>query len=206
MKDKQFLLYGGSGHAKVILDCIAANQHQIIGYFDDNPDRRDLGKIPFLGEYHLELHNSPMIVSIGDNEIRKKIVQKVKNKFGIIMHPSACVSPHAKIGEGSVIFHNSILQSDSSIGKHVILNSGASVDHECVLGDFVHISPQATLCGNVVIGEGVHVGANAVVIPDIRIGKWVTIGAGSVIIKDVPDFAVVVGNPGRIIKYNEPIM
>jgi acetyltransferase-like isoleucine patch superfamily enzyme len=46
------------------------------------------------------------------------------------------------------------------------------------------------------------VGIGAVVIPKISIGKWVTIGAGAVIIRDVPDFAVVVGNPGKIIKYN----
>jgi acetyltransferase EpsM len=38
---------------------------------------------------------------------------------------------------------------------------------------------------------------------NIRIGKWVMIGAGAVIIRDVPDFAVVVGNPGRIIKINQ---
>ena len=38
---------------------------------------------------------------------------------------------------------------------------------------------------------------------NIKIGKWVTVGAGAVIIKDIPDYAVVVGNPGRIIKYKE---
>jgi len=53
--------------------------------------------------------------------------------------------------------------------------------------------------------EGPHVGAGAVVIPNIIIGKWVTIGAGAVIIKDIPDFAVVVGNPGRVIKINSEL-
>jgi acetyltransferase EpsM len=58
------------------------------------------------------------------------------------------------------------------------------------------------LAGNVTIGEGSHVGIGATVIQGITIGKWVTIGAGTVIIKDIPDYAVVVGNPGKIIKYN----
>jgi acetyltransferase EpsM len=40
------------------------------------------------------------------------------------------------------------------------------------------------------------------VLPEINIGKWTTIGAGAVVIKDVPDGAVIVGNPGRIIKTN----
>ncbi|WP_096433095.1 acetyltransferase [Labilibaculum antarcticum] len=204
-KNKQYLLYGGSGHAKVIAECIAASQGIVEGIFDDNPDLKSFGDFPFFGCYQKEKHRFPLVVSIGDNLIRKKIVKNVKYLFGTIIHPSACVSPNVEIGEGSVIFHNSILQVDSRIGKHVILNSGASVDHECVLGDFVHISPQATLCGNVVVGEGTHIGANAVVIPYITIGKWATIGAGAVIIHDVPDFAIVVGNPGKLIKFKEPV-
>jgi len=61
------------------------------------------------------------------------------------------------------------------------------------------------LAGNVTVGEGSHVGIGASVIQGVTIGKWATIGAGSVIIKDVPDFATVVGNPGRIIKINKNI-
>jgi acetyltransferase EpsM len=53
------------------------------------------------------------------------------------------------------------------------------------------------------VGEGTHIGIGSSVIQGITIGKWVTIGAGAVIIRDIPDFAVVVGNPGKIIKYNE---
>jgi acetyltransferase-like isoleucine patch superfamily enzyme len=41
------------------------------------------------------------------------------------------------------------------------------------------------------------------VIKGIKIGTWAIIGAGAVIINDIPDNAVVVGNPGRIIKYNK---
>jgi acetyltransferase-like isoleucine patch superfamily enzyme len=55
----------------------------------------------------------------------------------------------------------------------------------------------------VIVGEGTHIGAGATVIPNIKIGKWCTIGAGSVILKDVPDYAVIYGNPGKVIKYNK---
>ena len=66
--------------------------------------------------------------------------------------------------------------------------------------DFVHISPNAALAGSITVGEGTHIGIGASVIQGIKIGKWATIGAGAVIIRDVPDFATVVGNPGKIIK------
>jgi sugar O-acyltransferase (sialic acid O-acetyltransferase NeuD family) len=204
MKNKQYLLYGGSGHAKVIAECIEANQERVEGIFDDNPDFKGLNDIPFLGNYQVEKHEYPLIISIGDNKIRKVIAGEVRNLFGIVKHPSSNVSSTVIIGEGTVVFHNVILQVDCKIGKHVILNSGASIDHECSLGDYVHISPQATLCGNVRVGEGTQIGAGATILPGIIIGNWATIGAGSVIIRDVPDFAIVVGNPGRIIRYYEP--
>ena len=95
--------------------------------------------------------------------------------------------------------HTSIIVSCSLS----IINTSCSIDHDCTLEDYVHVSPNATLCGTILVGEGTHIGAGATIIPNISIGKWVTIGAGAVIIENVPDHAVVVGNPGRIIKYND---
>lgn len=58
-------------------------------------------------------------------------------------------------------------------------------------------------CRRPKIGNNVTVGCHVAIIGDITIGNNVTIGAGSVVIKDVPDNAVVVGNPAKIIKYND---
>lgn len=52
------------------------------------------------------------------------------------------------------------------------------------------------------IGDNVKVGANVVIIGNITIGDNVVIGAGSVVVKDIPNNAIVVGNPARVIKYN----
>ncbi|MCT4588190.1 MAG: acetyltransferase [Carboxylicivirga sp.] len=203
MVNKQFLLYGGSGHAKVIFDCIKAIGGDVIGIFDDNKEMHSFKEMPVIGPYQKALHKYPVIVSIGDNHTREVVSLKVEDNFGTVIHPSALISPSAKIGEGSVIMCSSIIQVDSQLGKHVIVNTGASIDHECLIEDYAHICPQTTLCGNVSVGRGTMVGAGSVVIPGIKIGKWAIIGAGSVIIRDVPDYAVVVGNPGRIIKYTK---
>lgn len=98
---------------------------------------------------------------------------------------------------------NVSINPSASIGNHCIINTGSIVEHDCVLSDFVHISPKAALAGNVFVGEGTQIGIGAAVIQGIKIGKWVTVGAGAVIIKDIPDYAVVVGNPGKIIKIKE---
>ena len=49
------------------------------------------------------------------------------------------------------------------------------------------------------------VGTNATVLPRLNIGKWATVGAGAVVTKDIPDYAVAVGNPARVIKTNETV-
>lgn len=54
-----------------------------------------------------------------------------------------------------------------------------------------------------IIGDNVTIACHSVIIGDITIGNNVTIGAGSVVVKDVPDNAVVVGNPARVIKYKK---
>lgn len=53
------------------------------------------------------------------------------------------------------------------------------------------------------IGDDVSVFAHAIIVGDVKIGNNVTIGAGAVVAKDVPDNAVVVGNPARVIKYKD---
>jgi acetyltransferase-like isoleucine patch superfamily enzyme len=60
-----------------------------------------------------------------------------------------------------------------------------------------------------VIGNDVWIGANAVILPEVsRVGDGAVIGAGAVVNRDVPPYAVVLGNPGRVVKYrfSEPVI
>ena len=190
-------LYGASGHAKVIKDIIEATGGRIDGLIDDNPMVANLSGIPVAHSYNGEC---PLIISIGKNEIRKKIAKRLHTTFDKAIHPSAIISPSAHIGDGSVVMQGSIIQADARIGSHCIINTGASIDHECVVGDYVHISPHATLCGNVEVGEGTWIGAGTTIIQGVKIGRWCTIGAGSVVSKNIPDGYLAVGNRCKLIK------
>jgi len=199
-------LYGAKGHARVIIEILEQCNVKIDGLIDDNPSIHTLLAYPV---QHPPLNKIPadavMIISIGDNLQRKQISEKYSFSYGKAIHPSSVISTRVIIGDGTVIMGNAIINTGTEIGRHAIINTSASVDHDCRIGDFVHISPNATLCGGVSVGEGTQVGAAAVIIPNISIGKWVTIGAGAVVICDVPDYSVVVGNPGRIIKTGKSI-
>jgi sugar O-acyltransferase (sialic acid O-acetyltransferase NeuD family) len=197
-------LYGASGHAKVIIETLELELKKVGGLIDDNPSIVSLLGYPVFQKLpaSFDITTDDLIVSIGRNTIRKKIVSQLNGSFVQSIHPSINLSRSALVGVGTVIMAGVSVNSGSKVGNHVILNTNASIDHDCWIDDFVHISPNVALAGDVSVGEGTHIGIGACIIQGVKIGKWATIGAGAVIIKDVPDFAVVVGNPGQIIKYN----
>lgn len=202
--ENKIVLFGASGHCKVVVDILQSNAEFVSAIIDDNPRTAELLGIKI---FHSDNYNfseeSKLLIAIGDNAIRKAIAQKLETDFHVAIHPKAVVSNYATIGKGTIIAPGVIINADATIGKHCIINTAAIVEHDCVIEDYVHLSPNSALAGGVSVGEGTHIGIGAKVIQGIKIGKWATIGAGAVIIKDVPDFAVVVGNPGRIIKSNK---
>lgn len=190
-------LFGASGHGKVIKEIIEANGGEVDAFVDDNPNVNELCGKKVL---HSETELSPMIVSIGANCIRKKVVEKLHCKFGIAIHPTAVVSPSAKIGEGTVVMAGAVINADAVIGKHCIINTGASVDHECVVGDYCHIAPGVNISGDTHIDEGTWIGVGSCVIQGLHIGKNCYIGAGSVVIKDIPNNVLAFGSPCKVVR------
>lgn len=199
------IFFGASGHAKVVIEAWIASGGKVYQVLDDNNKILELIGIPVESTYHMELlRDQPMIISIGSNTIRKKVSERIQAQYQSVIHPSVNISPTARLGAGTAVMAGVVVNACAVTGDHVILNTGCVVEHDCIISDFVHISPQATLCGNVEVGEGTHIGAGATIIQGIKVGQWATIGAGAVIIEDVPDRAVVVGVPGKIIKFDKP--
>ncbi|WP_420386079.1 acetyltransferase [Roseivirga sp.] len=198
------VIAGTSGQAKVVYDMLklvggtikfflAKDHKSTDSFFYQFPIEMDEGKIS---------PSDHLVVAIGDNRLRMRLTQRVQANYIKLLHPAAIISGDSTIGGGTVIMPGAVVNCGTTIGKHCIINTSASIDHDCHVDDFVHISPNATLCGKVKIGEGAHIGAGAIAIPNVTVGKWSTVGAGSVLIKDVPDYAVVVGNPAKVIRYN----
>jgi sugar O-acyltransferase (sialic acid O-acetyltransferase NeuD family) len=200
MKTK-IALIGAGGHAKVVIEIIEEMGEGIEMINDKNPALSTLNEYKVTTD--MPLQDSSVIICVGSNKIRKRIVAGLTNIFATAIHPKANLSKRCNIDAGSVIMAGVTINSNTVIGKHCIINTNASVDHDCVIGDFVHIAPGSAIAGGVTIGEGTQVGVGSSIIPGISIGKWVTIGAGTVVLDDIPDYAVVVGVPGNIIKFNQ---
>ena len=197
-------LFGASGHGKVVKDILNANGVKVEAFVDDNPRVDECSGRKVL---HDATGLSPMIVSIGVNKIRRIVVDRLIAKanaegypleFATAIHPSAIISPSAKIGEGTVVMAGAVINADAVIGKHCIVNTGATVDHDCVVEDYCHIAPGSNVSGGTHIGEGTWIGVGACVIQCLNIGKDCMIGAGSVVVKDIPDGVTAYGNPCRV--------
>jgi len=194
-------IFGASGHGKVIIEIAERLNLKIKGLIDGDVDKVTL--LDYKVYHQIPLDPIDVVIAIGNNGIRKKIVEDNSNfKFQTLIHPNSEISQRALLQEGTVVMAGVSINSEVRIGKHCIINTNASIDHDCIIADFVHVSPNVALAGNVQVGEGTHIGIGSSVIQGVQIGKWCTIGAGAVIIRDVPDYAIVVGNPGKIIKYN----
>jgi sugar O-acyltransferase (sialic acid O-acetyltransferase NeuD family) len=199
MVHKQIYLYGAGGHAKVIIDILETCGKIVAGIFDDDPSKTiwNFSPLQFPGPFNFS--SDELIISIGNNTIRERI-SKIEAKYHTAIHTSANISRYASIAEGSVVMGGALINADTTIGKHCIINSNASVDHDCILEGFVHISPNATLCGGVFVGKCSHIGSGAVIIPGKKIGMNTVVGAGAVVTTDIPNNAVAVGNPARVVK------
>lgn len=195
----KLIIYGASGHGKVVYDVAKSNGITDIIFYDD-----DYQKTKILNQtiHHALPKNTDIIIAVGNNQIRKKIALRLSSSiFPVLKSKTAIVSEFSTIEKGTVIFPGSVVNASCVIGQHVIINTNAVVEHDCVIDDFVHISPNATVCGTITIGEGTQVGAGATILPNLKIGKWCKIGAGAVVVHDIPDYSTVIGVPGRIKKH-----
>ena len=196
-------LYGASGHCKVVIDAIQSLNNSIENIFDDNPMHDTILGLPVFKTDLQKLNElKNFIVTIGNNKVRKQVVQNLKTTFAVVIHSKSIISKTVFVGDGSVVLAGAIINSDAVIKKHCIINTSSVVEHDCIIENYVHVSPNVSIAGGVFIDEGAHIGIGATIIQGIRIGKWATIGAGAVVINDIPDYAVVVGNPAKIIKFN----
>lgn len=201
---KSVIIIGASGHGKVVADIIQKSGDILLGFLDDNPNltNKFIG-FPVLGIVNdYKNYNAEFVIAIGNAEIREKIAKKLSNvSWYTAIHPTAVISEiDVKIGEGTVIMANVVINSSARIGKHCIINSGAVVEHDNKIEDFVHVSVGAKIAGTVNIGKSSWIGIGAVVSNNLNICSNCIIGAGAVVVKNITKEGKYVGVPARRIE------
>lgn len=200
------LIAGAGGHGKVVADAaLSTGRWDDVLFLDDAwPGKKEngrwgiYGKIENLPEWRIR--GKDAVVAIGNNRLRLIFQHRLVDagfELASVVHPSARISPFARIGAGSVVFANAVINVDTVIGEGAIVNTAATIDHDCRLGMGVHVSPGAHLAGGVLVGEFSWIGIGGVVRDLISIGSDVIVGAGAVVVTDIPDRMTVMGIPAR---------
>lgn len=141
----------------------------------------------------------------GSTRIRHETTAEIisaRGELTNLIHPSIDLTL-CRLGTGLYLQEAVILQANVTVGDNSSIHMGALIGHETEIGYSVFIAHAVSISGCCSIGDGTFIGTNATILPRVRIGRWVTVGAGAVITKDVPDRAVIVGNPGRTIKFDD---
>lgn len=121
----------------------------------------------------------------------------------------------AQIGRDCNICAHTLIEGDVVIGNRVTIKSGVQLWSGTRIENDVFVGPNVTLTNDmyprskeypetfsgITIKHNASIGANATLLPGISIGEYAMVGAGAVVTKDVPAKAVVVGNPAKIIRY-----
>jgi UDP-2-acetamido-3-amino-2,3-dideoxy-glucuronate N-acetyltransferase len=136
---------------------------------------------------------------------------------GTTIWQSVVILPKAKIGSNVNICAQCMVENDVIIGNRVTIKSGVYLWDGVIIEDDVFIGPNVTFTNDkfprskvypehflkTTVEAGASIGGGAVLLPGIRIGRGCMVGAGAVVTKSVPAFAIVTGNPARIIGYVE---
>ncbi|WP_214825777.1 acetyltransferase [Exiguobacterium algae] len=202
------VIFGAGGHAQVIIDMIELKGiYKIAGIYDDSPHL--IGKFlygyPILGSIGVTSVIRKGIIGIGDNDQRAAVAQRILERmpdfeFISAVHPNAIIGKHVQIEQGVAVMAGSVVNMNTVLHAHSVVNTMASVDHDCTLEPFAAVAPGAHLGGNVTIGERSFVGMGATVIHNLHVGHDTVVGAGATVVYDLPNNVLAYGTPARPVK------
>lgn len=120
----------------------------------------------------------------------------VLGNFTVVNSKNVSIGSHCAINHGVFILGRHRI----TIGSHVVLSARCMlIDAGLDKNEFSTQPFPKHTSGPITIGDGAWVGAGAIILSNVTIGRKAIIGAGAIVTKDVPDFAIVAGNPARVI-------
>ncbi|MDM1066150.1 acetyltransferase [Myroides odoratimimus] len=211
MKEKAIIIGAGT-YGQVYAEYLEKD-YEVVGFVDDNIELTNifvngykvLGNVNWLfNECNCKVN---IFVPIGNNKVRVSLLSKLEQEgFNTpsYIHPSVNMHNSVKVGKAVYVLPACNFMPLSVIEDYVMISMGVNVAHHTILGKGSFYSQGNNVGASIKIKENAYSGIGVTIMTGVKeIGANSLLGAGAIIIRDVPDHAVVVGNPGKIIKYNE---
>ena len=170
-------------------------------YFDDYAYADHISEARPFSEYMNPKYNDCLfIVALGYLHLARKdqIIRELKmngRQLLSIIHPSAIISPCARIEEGVIIYSGCIVDMNVIIRSGCILYNGSTVAHDTELETSCFLAPRVTIAGCTHVKSRTFLGVGTCVANALTIGQDCQIGAGSLVQKSLPDSTSGIGNP-----------
>ena len=212
------VILGAGGYAVVINEILSLRPDVLVigctdkalGLSERSPDARtplrilgDDDVLPDLAEEYTGLH---AVLGLGPDlmDVRARLIRtldRARIPPLTAAHPRAVVSHMARLGAGTVVEAGAIISAGTRLGRHCVVALGASIAHDARLASNVYIGQGARVASYVEMGDNVVIEMGASINSRVVIGEGARITGGAFVNTDVPDYAVVVGVPGRVVRY-----
>lgn len=214
MNKKQVVILGANAAARIVAYNLSYDTSvELIGFTDPDSSRwgSTLSGKPILGSDDLlpdllQRGVRHAVIAAGEPRLRQRLRERVCGagfELANAIHPTAIVSPAVRLGRGVVILAGSVLSDNPVIDDNVWIGLAATITHDTHVGRDSLIGGRSAVGAEVEIGERVVIGWGSVVGLGRKIGSDSAVGFGSNVVHDIPERAVAVGNPARIVKYRD---
>ncbi len=185
---------------------------EVCGFLDDKYDEITRAKHPMLGgrtAWSQWRGRAKLLAAPGGPSTylgRQQLIESFEadsEDWAQIVDPSARVASSAHIGFNTMVQANCFIGVDSKVGNHCVLLPCTVVSHDSVVGDHTMTGAHTSISGGVMIGRNCYIGAGSTIHQGLTIGEGALLGIGSNVIRDVPPFAVVAGNPARVLRMQQ---
>ncbi len=200
------LVIGAGAHARVVIEAARAmGGLRLAGLVDPQPPGAEVLGLAVLGDDDslpaLRAGGiGAALLGIGANAARERAGLAARAMgFALppVIHPTALISPSARIGAGAVIMARAVLGAGAVVEAFAVVNTGAVVEHDGCIGQAAHVAPGAALAGGVRVGPRALLGVGCAVRPGIAIGADAVIGAGAAVVADIAAGVTAAGVPAR---------
>lgn len=205
---KEIYILGVGNNTIVTIDLAEACGYVVVGlyHYENGRTGEDYFGHKIIGSnnelFSTELKGKLFGISVGDNNIRANLYNKIKECGGevpTLIHPTVVVSKYSEIGKGVCIHALSVISPNVMIGEDCVVSHNTLISHDVRMGSHCFIASNVVLGAYTEMRDYAFIGSGATVISAKAkfLGEHSIVGAGAVVTKPVEKNMVVVGNPAK---------